>query len=88
MSAWIAPYLGVQLSSEGLVALAFALLAVGLLMSSLWRRQQRRGQQEARSSPQRTGPAPTSQQQQLRRDLESLLVELQELSRKIGAQIT
>lgn len=87
MSVWFTPYLGVQLSSEGMVALAFALLAAGLLMSSLRRRLQRRSQQEMRSSAQRSAPAPRSEQQQLRRDLESLLVELQELSRKISAQI-
>lgn len=87
MLVWVTPSLGIQLSPEGMVALAFALLAAGLLMSSLRRRQQHRGQQETRGSSQRSVPVPVSEQQQLRRDLESLLVELQELSRKISAQI-
>jgi len=87
VSAWIAPYLGMQISPRDMVPLVVVLLALFLLMSSLRRRQQRRGRQEAHSSPQRPGPAPASQEQQLRRDLEALLVELQELSRKISAQI-
>jgi len=77
----------VQVSPEHLIPLAVLLLAIVLLFSSLRRRQQRRSQQETRSSPLRSAPAPVSEQQQLRRDLESLLVELQELSRKISAQI-
>jgi len=87
VSTWYTPILGMQLSSEGMVALAFILLAIGLLLSSIRRWQQRRKQQESASAGQRTAPLPKSEAQQLRRDLEALLVELQELSRKISAQI-
>ncbi len=83
------PVLEGFLPTENLVPLAVIVVAVILLMSSLRRRQRLREQEPPRSTPLRD-PSPARQpapEAHLRRDLESLLVELQELSRKISAQI-
>ncbi len=73
--------------SDGkLVPLALAIIAVVLLMSSVRRRLRQHEREVDRSSPQREPPRVTPKVH-LRRDLESLIGELQELSRKISAQI-
>jgi len=74
-------------SPKDLVPLAVILVALYLIISSLRRRQQRRARQDTPGSDPQPARASTSEGQQLRRDLEALMVELQELSRKISAQI-
>jgi hypothetical protein len=77
------PLLSNLFSDGSLVPLAVALVAVFLLMSSLRRRQQRQPQRPPK--PLRDPPA--QHRQQTQRDLEELMVELQELSRRINAEI-
>lgn len=78
----IVPLLGNWLSGDQLVPLAVMALAVLILMSSVrWRQHQR--QRITRPEP---PPDPPSKAV-LRRDLDELLVELQELSRRISAEI-
>ncbi|MHC4442586.1 MAG: hypothetical protein ACYTF1_19805 [Planctomycetota bacterium] len=68
------------------VPFALALIAVIFLLSSLWRRQRKRRREKDR--PTSVGrPQGSSSDTHLRRDLESLIVELQELSRRISAEI-
>lgn len=74
-------------SAEQMVPLGIVLLAIYLLMSSLRKRRERQSDQEPRDSTLRAGAAPANDSQRMRRDLESLIVELQELSRTISAQI-
>ncbi len=76
-------------ATDNLVPLAVIVVAIILLMSSLRRRQRLRAQEQPRNTPFRspTGDSRQTPERQLRNDLESLLVELQELSRKISAQI-
>mgnify|MGYP001053434522 CR=1 FL=1 len=72
--------------SSNLVPLVLGAIALTLLMSSLSRRQQARA---ARPKPpaQRPPPSADSREQEIRRDLDELMVELQELSRRISAEI-
>ena len=81
---------GDMLQLEKLFPLALMVVIVAYLLMSARRKQQRlnRERDEDRDSPQREPPkAPPGSKEQLRRDLESLIVELQELSRKISAEI-
>ncbi len=73
--------------SESLVPLAVALIAVTLLMSSLRRRQRSRAAQPVRETPLREPPEVKPPRDKFRRDMDNLLVELQELSRRISAEI-
>lgn len=77
------------LDGNGLVALALAVIAVFFLMTGLRRRQRQRSQIPPRTTPLREPPSTPDigTQQRLRRDLEDLIGELQELSRKISAEI-
>lgn len=78
--------LGAGFQWEHLLPLSAILFAILLLMSSMRRRS--RGRPEPRQGPTARGRLePGSEQANLCRDLESLMVELQELSRKISAQI-
>ena len=70
-----------------LVPLVAVLIAIVLLMSSLRRRLKRRRNEPERDSAVREPPQATASKDRLRRDLESLIVELQELSRRISAEI-
>ncbi len=79
---------------ERLIPLGLAVIAVFFMMSSYRRRMQRRQTQVSRESPLRKPPvaAPSSQTQQqaqtqLKHDLEALMVELEEFSRSVSAQI-
>jgi hypothetical protein len=81
---------GDMLQARTLFPLALMVVIVAYLLMSARRKQQRlnRERDEDRDSPQREPPkAPPGSKEQLRRDLESLIVELQELSRKISAEI-
>jgi len=69
-----------------IIPLALVLITVCFLMSSLWRRQ-RKGRQGKRNVIPARNPSPASSRGHLQTDLEELLVELQELSRKISADI-
>ncbi len=71
------------LSNESYVPLAFALIAVVYLMSSLRKRQQRDRNPKPPTPAAASGPG----RQDLRRDVDELMVELQELSRRITAEI-
>jgi len=73
-------------SDTTLVPLALALIAILFLMSSLRRRLREGQNRPEHESAQRPPPRGTSKDH-LRRDLESLIVELQELSRRISAEI-
>jgi hypothetical protein len=77
----IVPLLDGLFGVESLVPLALALIAIFLLM----RRRPRRSDDPERSTIQRQPPA--ASKQNLRRDLDELLVELQDLSRRISADI-
>ena len=69
-----------------LVPFGVALIAVILLFSSLWRQQRKRSRKEGRSVilDRSQGIALDTH---LKEDMESLIVELQELSRRISAEI-
>lgn len=73
-------------TAQNLVPLALGLVAVYLLMSSLRRKQMQQARSKKNSGPRKPEPA-QSQQLRMRQNIESLLVELQELSRKISAEI-
>lgn len=77
-------FLARVLSSDGLVPLALAMIAVFFLMSSLRRKQRNRVERPAGPSAR---PAVHEPNARLQNDLNDLLVELQELSRKISAEI-
>lgn len=68
---------------ETLVPVGLATIAAFFMMSSL-RRKQRRGAAPRRELEPKPGPPVTAE---LRRDMDDLMVELQELSRKISAEI-
>jgi hypothetical protein len=70
------------LSPQKLVPLAILVLAIVLLL-----RPRRLGGTGPSASALRTPPAASKSQDRLRRDLEALMVELQDLSRKISAEI-
>jgi hypothetical protein len=77
--------LGNWLNDAGLAPLAVAIVALILLMSPLRRRRQQ--QQQLRMSA-RPAPGPSADRHpELRRDVDTLLVELEELSRRISADI-
>lgn len=84
--ATIVSILGNPFSGRTLVPLLFAIIAVVFLLSSVRRRLRQRQQEPDRESAQREPPH-ANPKQRLRRDLENLIVELQELSREISAQI-
>ena len=86
MWARMAPVLGQLLSDGGLIPLACVSIALGLVLLSLRRRHRELARQAERGSVPR-GPLPGVDERQLGRDLEQLVVELQELSRQISAQI-
>jgi hypothetical protein len=76
------------LQDKRVVPLMVILSISVLLLWSARRRIRERGRQEQRASAQREPPAlAPGEKAQLRRDLESLIMELQELSRKISAEI-
>ena len=70
------------LSPQKLVPLAILVVVIFLLL-----RPRRIGGTGSSAAALRTTPAAGTPQDRLRRDLEALMVELQELSRKIGAEI-
>ena len=74
-------------SNGSLVPLALVIIVIYLLMSSYRRRQRTRSNaaQEGVSPPTRSSPMPG--RGDIRRDVDALLVELQELSRRISAEI-
>jgi hypothetical protein len=77
-------------SAAELVPLFLAVVAVVLLLSSVRRRLRQHQHVPERSSPQREPPRDppgSDTKQRLRRDLESLIVELQELSRRVSGEI-
>jgi len=80
------PLLGAFLSHNWFVPVASIAVAVGLLLFSLRRRQRELAQRSQRDPLSRNPPRAT-ESQQLGRDLEALVVELEELSRQISAQI-
>lgn len=82
MPTTIGPLLSGFFSAQSLVPLVLAIIAVYLLL----RRRPRRYDQAKRASPQRE-PPPPAPRQELRRDLDELLVELQETSRRISAEV-
>lgn len=79
---------------EGLPALGVAIIAVYFLMSSLRKKMKRNAQRPQRETPFRDPPKPDEnsrttldRQQRLQSDLEALMLELEQLSRTISAQI-
>ena len=78
--------IGNLFDSKDLVPLAIAIMAVVLLMSSLRRRQRRLANPSKRPAPQRDRVTDLNADQ-TRRDLDRLLVELEELARRISAEI-
>ncbi|MBP7935721.1 MAG: hypothetical protein KA354_13825 [Phycisphaerae bacterium] len=74
-------------SSDGLIPLGIALLAMFLLMNSMRRRQRDAAKRFDRPVPLRPPPLTRAEEVELRRNIESLLAELQELSRRISADI-
>ncbi len=81
------PLLTSFLSNESLVPLAVLAVAAFLLMLSLRRRLGRRGWEPPEDTPVRRAPSVPQGEARIRRDMEELLVELQDLSRKISAEI-
>lgn len=78
--------IGNWLTEANLVPLAVAVIAVFLLMSSLRRKQKASGRETvAPAVPREHGES--GSRADMRRDIDALLVELQELSRKISADI-
>jgi len=84
----LATLTGAKLDPNGLVALLLATIAAVLLLTGLRRRQRDRAR-DAISGPRPPSGLPPSLdgKEKLRRDLETLIGELQDLSRKIGAEI-
>jgi len=80
--AWILSSLEDLLSSPKLVPLAVLVVAI-----FLWLRPRRIGGTKPSATALRMPPAASTSQEPLRRNLEALMIELQELSRKIGAEI-
>ncbi|HPU24926.1 MAG TPA: hypothetical protein PK458_01985 [Phycisphaerae bacterium] len=80
---------GDTLDGNGLVALLLAAIAVFFLMAGLRRKQRERARTVTPSGPRDPVPPPATleQKERLRRDLEALIGELQDLSRKISAEI-
>lgn len=76
-----------DLLSGSLVPLLLAAIALTLLMSSLRRRQQARAARPTPPAQRPPPPASDPREQEIRRDLDDLVVELQELSRRISAEI-
>lgn len=74
------------LNNDSLVPLALVVVTITLLIWSLRRKQSNRPRSPERPSPVRES-APKLGQERIKRDMEDLLVELQELSRKISAEI-
>jgi len=81
------PLLTGFLSQESLVPLGFLAVAAFLLMLSLRRRLRRPGWEAPEDTPVRRPPPVPQGEARIRRDMEDLLVELQDLSRKISAEI-
>lgn len=67
-----------------LLLIGAAIIGMFFMMASMRRWQQRAQRPRREPVPQ---PRPQSMEREMRRDLESLMVELQELSRKISAEI-
>lgn len=74
-------------NSDSLIPLGIALLAMFLLMNSMRRRQRDAAKRFEQPAPVRPPPITRAEEVELRRDMESLLGELQELSRRISADI-
>lgn len=74
-------------NSDSLIPLGIALLAIFLLMNSMRRRQRDAAKRFNQPVPLRPPPISRTEEVELRRDMESLLAELQELSRRISADI-
>lgn len=82
---------------ETLIPLGLAVIAIFFMMSSYRRRMQRRQTQTPRETPLREPPAAPARnprpqnasqaQTRLKHDLEALMVELEEFSRSVSAQI-
>ena len=76
-------------NTASLIPLAIVVAIVSYLMMAARRKHHQRHLEQDNDKPVQRDPPPTppGSKQQLRRDLESLLAELQDLSRKISAQI-
>lgn len=80
--------LGKVLEGGHLIALALAVIAIFFLLTGLRRRQRERWSREETTGPREPETSATlDSKQRLRRDLESLLGELNDLARKISAEI-
>ena len=75
------------LSNDSFVPLALVVIVIYLLMSSYLRKQRARSGSAQSSLSQVERPSTTSGRADIRRDIDALLVELQELSRRISAEI-
>lgn len=80
---------GATLDGNGLVGLLLATIAAFLLLAGLRRKQRDRAAAPTFSGPRDPAglPSDMDKKERLRRDLESLIGELQDLSRKISAEI-
>ena len=74
-------------NTDSLIPLGIALLAMFLLMNSMRRKQRDASKRFNQPDPIRPPPITRAEELELRRDMESLLAELQELSRRISADI-
>lgn len=80
---------GDTLDGNGLVALVLATIAAALMLTGLRRRQRQRAGLTDRTGAREPNVLPEAleRKEKLRRDLESLIGELQDLSRRISAEI-
>lgn len=77
-----------MLENQNLVPLALLVALTTYLLWTSRRKLRQRANQPKRSTPQREpAPAQPGSKEQIRRDLESLIAELEQLSRKISAEI-
>lgn len=85
----LAKLTGDTLDGNAWVALLLALIAVAFLLTGLRRKQRERARSAEPAGPRDpvSTPATLEQKERLRRDLEMLIGELQDLARKIGAEI-
>lgn len=75
------------LSNGNFVPLALVVVVIYLLMSSYLRKQRARTGSISRTPARAERPSPSAGRADVRRDIDALLVELQELSRRISAEI-
>lgn len=87
MTAYMLSILDRLFSDASLVPLLLAIIAVVFLLSSVRRRLRHQASRDEEEPVQRKPPPGKSSQARLRNDLETLLGELQDLSRRISAEI-